>query len=54
MSWYVEEKLQIENTNQATLTEMRNFLTLWGCICGTCPVCIACLEVVRLIQEEEE
>lgn len=53
MSWYIEEKLQIENRNQATLTEMRKFLTLWECVCGTCPVCIACLDVATQLEEEE-
>ena len=54
MSWYVMERLKVENTNQATLEEMQQFLTLWNCVCGTCPVCKACLEVVHLQYIEEE
>ena len=54
MSWYIEEKLKIENTNQATLEEMKKFLTLWDCICGTCPVCLACLKVHQDFGDGEE
>jgi len=51
---YLLAKLKLENTNQATLQEQKNFLTLWDCICGTCFVCEACLQVVYKIREEEE
>ena len=54
MSWYIEEKLKIKNTNQATLEEMKKFLTLWDCICGTCPVCLVCLEVHDNFGDGEE
>ncbi len=37
----------------ATLQQMKDFLVKWECVCGTCPVCEACLKVVRLEEEEE-
>ena len=56
MSWYILEKLKVDNTNQATLQEMYKFTTLWECICGTCILCEACIAVVNAlhIQDEEE
>jgi len=51
---YQLAKLNLENRNQATLQEQKNFLTLWECICGTCFVCKACLQVVKKLQSEEE
>ena len=57
MNYYwqrVQERITIANTNQSTLQEQQQFLELWNCICGTCPVCIACLEVVELTFGEEE
>ena len=54
MSWYIEEKLQLKDRNNATIQEMRNFMTLWECVCGTCIVCEACISVVEKLREEEE
>ena len=57
MSWYIKEKLfsQADSMERdATLEDMSKFLTLWNCVCGTCIVCIACLEVTKKIYEEEE
>ena len=51
---YRQEQTKLANNNQATLLEMQIFLTMWNCICGTCVVCNACLEVVRLIKEKEQ
>ncbi len=54
MSWFIEEKLKVVDTNNATIQEMRNFLTLWNCVCGTCIVCEACITVAHTFPEEEE
>lgn len=57
MNYYwqrVQERITIANTNQSTLQEQQQFLQLWECICGTCFVCIACLQVVKAVMEEEE
>ena len=54
MSWYIEEKLKMKDRNKATIQEMRKFLTLWDCVCGTCIVCSACIAVVEKLRDEEE
>lgn len=54
MSWYILEKLQIDDRNQATLEEMYKFTTLWECICGTCILCQACIDVAHAINSQDE
>lgn len=57
MNYYlqlVQERITIANTNQSTLQEQQRFLELWNCICGTCPVCVACIEVINKLAELEE
>jgi len=52
MIWYIEEKL-FHGEGNATLEDMRKFLILWNCVCGTCIVCEACFAVAYKCEEEE-
>jgi hypothetical protein len=46
---------KMSNPLEASLKEQQKFLTNWPCVCGTCLICIACLEVAyKIIEGEEE
>ena len=53
MMWYIEEKI-FKGESNATLQDMHKFLILWHCVCGTCILCEACIEVVKKLKDEEE
>jgi len=40
--------------NNCTTKDMHDFLFKWECMCGTCILCEACLQVYKKLQEEEE